>query len=69
MSTFMVRLLSLVAFPALRLFTHTAAQRTQNKNPLPYLLAIQQIIALFLRNSRTYFKGQKDRRRCFTYSR
>ena len=33
-STFMVRLLSLVAFPALRLFTRTAAQRTQNKNPL-----------------------------------
>ena len=68
MSTFMVRLLSLVAFPALRLFTCTAAQRAQNKNPMPYLLAIQQIITLFLRNSRTHFKGQKDSWRCFTYS-
>ena len=56
--TFMVRLLSLIAFPALRLFTRTATQRTQNKNPLLYLLAIQRIITLFLRNSRTYFKDQ-----------
>ena len=65
----MVRLLSLVTFPALRLFARTAAQRTQNKNPLLYLLAIQRIITFFLRNSRTYFKGQKGRWGPFTYGR